>query len=61
MGVVIRFPDTWRDAQTATEPGEAAMVIILPVVRVERQADISAAPRPTRPSARRRKRPASRS
>jgi hypothetical protein len=61
MGLVIRFPDVWRNARTATLPGEAASVIILPVVRIEREAETAGAPRSARPAMRRRKRPASRS
>jgi hypothetical protein len=60
MGLVIRFPDVSRNTPTATLPGEAATVIILPVIRIERPAETKSAPR-GRPSSRRRKRPASRS
>ena len=61
MGLVIRFPDVWRNTPTTTLPGEAATVVILPVVRIERPPEPAPAPRSTRPSTRRRKRPASRS
>jgi hypothetical protein len=60
MGLVIRFPDVWRNARTATAPGDAASVIILPVVRIEREAETATELRNARPSMRRRKRPASR-
>lgn len=59
MGLVISFPGVWRQARS-TPPGETATVIILPVVRIERPPETKAAPR-SRPSTRRRKRPASRS
>jgi hypothetical protein len=42
-------------------PSEAATVIILPVVRIERDAEKVSEPRSARASIRRRKRPASRS
>jgi hypothetical protein len=61
MGLVIRFPDVWRNAKTTTWPGEAATVIILPVVRIEREAKTVSEPRSARSPIRRRKRPASRS
>ena len=61
MGLVIRFPDVWRNIRNTTWPGEEATVIILPVVRIEREAETASAPRSSRQSIRRRKRPASRS
>jgi len=56
MGLVIRFPDVWRNTRTVS-PGEDATVIILPVVRIEREAKKASASRTT---TRRRRRPASR-
>ena len=61
MGLVIRFPDVWRNARTTTLPSEPATVVILPVIRVERQLETTAAAPPQRPSPRRRRRPVSRS
>ena len=61
MGLVIRFPDVWRHTRTKMAPGEAAIVVILPVVRVEREAEKASAPRNARQATRRRKRPAARS
>ena len=66
MGLVIRFPDVWRNARTVSTnatPSEAATVVILPVVRIERQAEesSSATPRAAGASTRRRRRPGSRS
>ena len=64
MGMVIRFPDVLRNAQTAgTDGSKSATVVILPVIRIERPADTSpdsAASRSTGRT-RRRRRPASRS
>jgi len=66
MGMVIRFPDVLRNAQTAGTDGigsKSATVVILPVIRIERPADTSpdsAASRSTGRT-RRRRRPASRS
>jgi hypothetical protein len=60
MGLVIRFPDVWRNTR-AILPGETASVIILPVVRIEREAEKAGEPRSSRPAIRRRRRPASRS
>jgi hypothetical protein len=61
MGLVIRFPDVWRNARAASPKGEEATVVILPVIRIERPPETASAPRNTRPASRRRKRPASRS
>lgn len=65
MGMVIEFPDVCRNVRTGgadrTE-SESADVIILPVVRIDRQPEASSAddaPKPTPPN--RRRRPASRS
>jgi hypothetical protein len=42
MGTVIRFPDAWRPAHNEKIGGkrsESASIIILPVIRIERQFD----------------------
>jgi hypothetical protein len=61
MGLVIRFPDVWRNARKAAPTGEEATVVILPVIRIERPPEKTRAARNPRPASRRRKRPASRS
>jgi hypothetical protein len=61
MGLVIRFPDVWRNTKSTTRSGEVATVIILPVVRIEREAKAARETRSARSAIRRRKRPASRS
>jgi len=66
MGMVIRFPDAWRNTRAAgidRAASEPATVVILPVVRIERQADASpdGAARRAAARIRRRRRPASRS
>ncbi len=66
MGMVIRFPDVWRNARLVegnSGQGDSATVIILPVVRIERQTDNSPGgiePGTSAASGRRRRRPASR-
>ncbi len=60
MGLVISFPDVWRNTRTMLQPGEEASVIILPVVRIEREVEKVSEQR-TRSAPRRRRRPASRS
>jgi hypothetical protein len=62
MGIVIAFPETRRapDACQLGTPAEAATVIILPVVRVERYAQESPewfSEDPTPPPGRKRRRP----
>jgi hypothetical protein len=66
MGMVIRFPDIWRNTRIvgdSSAQGESATVVILPVVRIEREPDKS--PEFTEPgtaaaAGRRRRRPAAR-
>jgi hypothetical protein len=65
MGMVIRFPDVWRNARlvgTGKGQDEPASVIILPVVRIERQTAKSTGDAKTRAASgrtRRRRRPSS--
>jgi hypothetical protein len=61
MGVLIQFPDAWRNTRSAPLPEEPATVVILPVVRIERPEEKKAGARASRPAGRRRRRPASRS
>lgn len=67
MGMVIKFPGVLRSMRPNgmdRAPGQSATVVILPVVRVERQAGMPFAcdtPRTTARPSRRRRRPASRS
>jgi hypothetical protein len=60
MGTIIRFPDAWRAAsKIAGKRLESASIIILPVVRVERQPDGPSGefdPGTTTPGRRRRRR-----
>jgi hypothetical protein len=40
MGTIIRFPDVWRTAsKIAGNQPESASIIILPVIRIEREND----------------------
>jgi hypothetical protein len=61
MGTVITFPDVWRNAPVTARNGrheEPATIIILPVVRIERQDDTPKDVKPsgTTPTKRRRRR-----
>jgi hypothetical protein len=62
MGTVIRFPDAWRtthNSKIAGRRSESASIIILPVIRIERQIDGPSGeidPGTTRPGRRRRRR-----
>jgi hypothetical protein len=58
MGTVVKFPGVWRGARTGRSIGkkvDSAIVIILPVIRIERCSDKPYKPEPI--SARRRRRP----
>jgi hypothetical protein len=63
MGLVIRFPDVWRNAGMIVGnngQSESATVVILPVVRIERQPEKSGGAEPGAAPSRRRRRPTSR-
>jgi hypothetical protein len=60
MGLLIRFPDVWRNGRIIgpySAQAESATVVILPVVRIERQTEKSKA---SASRGRRRGQPASR-
>jgi hypothetical protein len=62
MGTVVKFPGVWRRARTGKSTGkkaESAIVVILPVVRIERF-DQRYEPEPIRAQRRRRRPRASR-
>jgi hypothetical protein len=61
MATVIRFPDMWRavSSKIAGKRSESASIIILPVIRIERQMDGPSGeldPGTSRPGRRRRRR-----
>jgi hypothetical protein len=63
MGTVVKFPGVWRSARTGKSIGKrtgSAIVIILPVIRIERCSDKSYRPEPIRAQRRRRRPRASR-
>jgi hypothetical protein len=63
MGTVVKFPGVWRDARTGTSIGkkvDSAIIIILPVIRIERCSDKPAESEPIRAQRRRRRPRASR-
>jgi hypothetical protein len=63
MGTVVKFPGVWRGARIGKSIGKkvaSAIVIILPVVRIERNSDRSYDPEPIRAQRRRRRPRASR-
>ena len=63
MGIIVQFPEGHRPlggGRYVDAGSEPASVIILPVVRIEREAETATELRNSRPSIRRRKRPASR-
>jgi hypothetical protein len=63
MGTVVKFPGVWRAARTGKSIGkkvDSAIVIILPVIRIERCFDQPTAPEPIRAQRRRRRPRASR-
>jgi hypothetical protein len=57
MGTVVKFPGVWRDAGIGKSIGKkvvSAIVIILPVIRIERYCDKSYDAEPIRAQRRRR-------
>jgi hypothetical protein len=59
MGTVVKFPGVWRVARSGTsieKKVDSAIVIILPVIRIERCSDQPYEPDPM-PAQRRRRRP----
>jgi hypothetical protein len=63
MGTVVKFPGVWRVAPTGKSIGrkvDSAIVIILPVIRIERCSDEPAEGEPIRAQRRRRRPRASR-
>jgi hypothetical protein len=61
MGKVVRFPGAWQAARrrkSAGKKAESAIVIILPVVRIERFSDTPPEGEPMRQGRRRRRRAA---
>jgi hypothetical protein len=57
MGTVVKFPGVWRDARIGKSIGKdavSAIVVILPVIRIERYADKSYDPAAIRAQRRRR-------
>ena len=63
MGTVVKFPGVWRVAPIGKSSGknvDSAIVIILPVIRIERCADQPSEPEPIRAQRRRRRPRASR-
>jgi hypothetical protein len=63
MGTVVKFPGVWRVARTGKsveKRADSAIVIILPVIRIERCPDQTAEPEPIRAQRRRRRPRASR-
>jgi hypothetical protein len=63
MGTVVKFPGVGRAARSGKsigKKGESAIVIILPVIRIERCADQPYEPEPIRAQRRRRRPRASR-
>jgi len=64
MGTVVKFPGVWRVARSGKSIGnkvDSAIVIILPVIRIERCSDQLDQPEPIRAQRRRRRPRASRS
>jgi hypothetical protein len=58
MGTVMKFPGVWRVARTEKSIGkklDSAIVIILPVIRIERFSDQPAEIEPVRAQRRRRR------
>jgi hypothetical protein len=63
MATVVKFPGVWRDARNGKSAGKnvnSAIVIILPVIRIERCADQPNEPEPISAQGRRRRPRASR-
>ena len=63
MGTVVKFPGVWRAARTGKSIEKkvaSAIVIILPVIRIERCSDQPSEPEPMRAQRRRRRPRASR-
>jgi hypothetical protein len=63
MGTVVKFPGVWRGARSGKSAGknvDSAIVIILPVIRIERCADQPYEPEPISAQGRRRRPRASR-
>jgi hypothetical protein len=64
MGTVVKFPGVWRGARSGKSVGkkvDSAIVIILPVIRIERFTDQPYEPEPVSQNGRRRRPRASRS
>jgi hypothetical protein len=64
MGTVVKFPGVWRGARNGKSVGkkvDSAIVIILPVIRIERFTDQPYEPEPVSANSRRRRPRASRS
>jgi hypothetical protein len=62
MGTVVKLPGVWRVARSGKSIGknaESAIVIILPVIRIERCSEQPSAIEPVRAQRRRRRRRAS--
>jgi hypothetical protein len=63
MGTVVKFPGVWRVARAGKSIGkkvDSAIIIILPVIRIERCSDMPAESEPIRAQRRRRRPRASR-
>jgi len=64
MGTVVKFPGVWRGTRSGKSVGkkvDSAIVIILPVIRIERFTDLPYEPEPASQNGRRRRPRASRS
>ena len=63
MGTVVKFPGVWRGARSGKSIGkkvDSAIVVILPVIRIERCTDQPYEPEPISAQGRRRRPRASR-